>query len=164
MLIFIIFAVIAILYITGCGVTGLITRLIASLRFRKKFIKAGMLIASIPLALISLILLLGGTDFAIVLVTIIVPFIVPALLSGAGVGYFIGGRVLGPTPIGYTEASQEYYHNRRESRSRRYRSNRKSDVFDTTWRYVEEDPYGSMKSMMWRANHPQPKDLPEIRK
>ena len=164
MLLFIILAILVIISFIGTGFFGLATKFVSSLRYRKKFIKAGIILAFVPIGVLSIILLLGGTDFVIVLFTIIFPFAIPAILSGAGLGYFIGGKVLGPTPIGYQEASQEYYHNRRQSRSRRYRSTRKSDVVDADWRYVEEDPYGRMKEMLWRANHPQPKDLPSIRK
>lgn len=130
----------------------------SSIRSRKKFIKAGAIIACIPLFIIAVLLVLGGVDTAIVGLTIIVPFIIPAILSGAGVGYLIGGiaqkgrkKVEPYVAPDYSSTSDDYdYYN-------------DPNIIDSTCKYVEEDPYGRVKDIFWRASNPQPKDLPIMR-
>lgn len=140
-------------------ITILLAGLIGRIRDRQKFVKAGIIISCIPLALIALMLILGGADIAVVLVAVVAPFIIPAIFSGGFVGYIIGGRVL-------RDDNGTYYYTGPTDEPRRcHKSNRRNpDVIDTTFRYVEEDPYGRVKEMLWRANNPQPKDLPEVRR
>jgi len=139
-------------------ITILLAGLIGRIRDRQKFVKAGIIISCIPLALIALMLILGGADIAVVSVAVVAPFIIPAVFSGGFVGYIIGGRVL-------RDDNGTYYYTGPTDEPRRCcKSDRRNpDVIDTTFRYVEEDPYGRAKEMLWRANNLQPKDYPSVR-
>lgn len=130
----------------------------ASIYRRKKYIKRGILITLIPLLLLAGMLIFGGADFTIVMCCIVLPFSIPAIASGGFLGYLIGGAILKKKSekSSYSRLACQYAND-----SYSYCS--PGSLYDNTYKSLEEDPYGSMKDMIWKANNPQHRDLPEVR-
>lgn len=122
--------------------------------------KAGIGLAVIPLALLVLMLLLGGTDGAVVMMCLVLPFALPAIGSGFLIS-FIVRKLVTKEPNDGSTSSQFTSYTSHNSPS----NDRTSDVVcDTTYKEVAEDPNGNLKDLIWKANNPQPKNLPNIRR
>ena len=129
-----------------------------------KLYKVGLSIVLIPLALIALGLLLGGTDGAVVLVAIVLPFIIPALASGFLVTRIVRGILTKNDKNPSNDTFSTSPSSRPSSSGSPSSTSSYSDVIYVEPSEIEKDPNGSIKDLMWRANNPQPKDYPAVRR